>query len=94
LQLLRNSPKIYTVYKNALNKNFVLSVLYEKRRKEDKEYKIGICYFSAKHTALRRKNKDWLSRNQDNVSEHHTNPTKRVDLVQSGPEFTKNIYCI
>jgi len=27
------------------------------------------CCFSAKHTALRRKSKDWLSRNQDTVSE-------------------------
>ena len=31
-----------------------------------KDYKIGICYFSTKHTALRRKNKDWLAQNQDN----------------------------
>jgi hypothetical protein len=34
-----------------------------------KDYKIGICCFSFKHTALRRKGKDWLARNQDNVSE-------------------------
>ena len=34
-----------------------------------KDYKIGICSFSAKHAALRRKSKDWLARNQDNVSE-------------------------
>ena len=34
-----------------------------------KDYKIGICCFSAKHAALRRKNKDWLARNQNNVSE-------------------------
>ena len=44
MQLLRNSPKIYTVYKNALNKKFFLSVLYEKRREkrrnEDKETKM------------------------------------------------------
>jgi hypothetical protein len=32
-------------------------------------YEIGICCFSAKHTALRRKTKDWLARNQNNVSE-------------------------
>ena len=31
--------------------------------------KIGIYCFSAKHTALRRKSKDWLVRNQDNMSE-------------------------
>ena len=34
-----------------------------------KEYKIGICCFSAKHAALRRKSKDGLARNQNNVSE-------------------------
>ena len=27
------------------------------------------CCFSAKHATLRRKSKDWLVRNQDNVSE-------------------------
>jgi hypothetical protein len=34
-----------------------------------KDYKIGICCFSAKHTALRRKNKEWLARNETNVFE-------------------------
>ena len=33
------------------------------------DYKIGTCCFSAKHAALRRKSKDWLVRNQNNVSE-------------------------
>jgi hypothetical protein len=28
-----------------------------------------ICCFSAKHAALRRTSKDWLARNQNNVSE-------------------------
>ena len=32
-----------------------------------KDYKIGICWFYAKHTALRRKSKDCLAQNQDNV---------------------------
>jgi hypothetical protein len=36
---------------------------------QTKKYKIGICCFSAKHAALRRKSKDWLPRNQDNASE-------------------------
>ena len=36
---------------------------------QTKDYKIGICCFSTKHAALRRKSKDWLARNQDNVSE-------------------------
>jgi hypothetical protein len=35
---------------------------------QTKDYKIDICCFSAKHTALRRKSKDWLALNQDNVS--------------------------
>ena len=39
----------------------------EPRSGETKDYKIGICCFSAKHAALRRKNKDWLAWNQDNV---------------------------
>ena len=42
---------------------------FESRSCQSKDYKIGICCFSAKHTALRTKIKDWLSRNQDNVSE-------------------------
>ena len=42
---------------------------FEPRSDQTKEYKIGICCFSAKHTALRGKSKDWLARNQNNVSE-------------------------
>jgi hypothetical protein len=42
---------------------------FEYRSGETKDYKIGICCFSAKHAALSRKSKDWLARNQNNVSE-------------------------
>ena len=42
---------------------------YELRPCQTKEYKIGICCFSAKNASLRRKSKDWLARNQNNVSE-------------------------
>ena len=42
---------------------------FEPRSGQSKDYKIGICCFSAKHTALRRKSKDWLAQNQNNVSE-------------------------
>jgi hypothetical protein len=35
---------------------------------QTKEYKIGICCFSAKHAALRSKSKDWLAWNQNKVS--------------------------
>jgi hypothetical protein len=41
----------------------------ESRLGQTKDYKIGICCFSAKHASLRRKSKDWLTRNQDNVFE-------------------------
>ena len=33
---------------------------------QTEDNKIGICWFTAKHVALRRKSKDWLARN--NVS--------------------------
>ena len=42
---------------------------FEPRSGQTKDYEIGICYFSAKHATLRRKSKDWLARNQNNVSE-------------------------
>ena len=41
----------------------------ESRSGQTKDYEIGICWFSAKRTELRRKSKDWLARNQNNVSE-------------------------
>ena len=42
---------------------------FQPRTGQTKDYKIGICCFSAKHAALRRKSKDWLVRNQNNVTE-------------------------
>jgi hypothetical protein len=42
---------------------------FEPRSGQTKDYKFGICCFSTKHTALRRKSKDGLTRNQDNVFE-------------------------
>ena len=36
---------------------------------EPRSGQIGICCFSAKHASLRRKSKDWLARNKDNVFE-------------------------
>ena len=42
---------------------------FKLRSGQSKEYKIGICCFFAKHAALRRKRKDWLAQNQNNVSE-------------------------
>ena len=42
---------------------------FEPRSGQTKDYKISICCCSAMHETLRRKSKDWLARNQDNVSE-------------------------
>jgi hypothetical protein len=39
---------------------------FDPRSGQTKDYKIGMCCFSAKHAALRRKSKDWLARNQNN----------------------------
>ena len=41
---------------------------FEPRSGQTKDYKIGICCFSTKHTALRSRSKDWLAQNQNNVS--------------------------
>jgi hypothetical protein len=42
---------------------------FETWSSQTNDYEIGICCFSAKHAALRRKSKDWLARNQNNVFE-------------------------
>ena len=42
---------------------------FEPRSGQTKDYKIGICYLSAKHAALRRTRKDRLALNHDIVSE-------------------------
>ena len=34
---------------------------FDPRSSQIKDYEIGICCFSAKYAALRRKNKDWLA---------------------------------
>jgi hypothetical protein len=62
------------------------------------DYKIIICCFSAKHAALRRKSKDWLAHNQNNVSGWSNMSTRGllfleltqcVGLEQSGPQIMK-----
>jgi hypothetical protein len=37
---------------------------FESRSGQHKDYKIGMCCFSVKHAALRRKSKDRLARNR------------------------------
>jgi hypothetical protein len=48
---------------SAVDRGFVF------RSGKTKDYEIGICCFSAKNAALRRKSKDWLAQNQDNLCE-------------------------
>ena len=77
----------------------VVDLAFKPRTGQTKEYKIGSCYFSAKDASLMKKSKDWMTRNQNNVSEwgdtstrglllvsqHYKNPTQRDGQVQSGP---------
>ena len=51
---------------------------FEPRSGQTKDYKIGICCFSAKHAALKRKSKDWLVRNQNIVSEWSNMSTRSL----------------
>ena len=51
------------------------------RSGQTKDYKIGSCCFSAKDAALRSKSKDWLARNQDNVSKYSDMSTLTVISV-------------
>jgi hypothetical protein len=71
---------------------------FKPRSGQTKDFQIGIYCFSAKHAAVRRKKKDWLAPNQDNVSEwsdmyirgllfplaNTMRKTKRVGLEKSG----------
>ena len=70
---------------------------FESQSGQTKDYKIGICCFSAKHVALRRKSKDWLAwirimcpsgatcLSTDctvvSVNYHYKNSTRHVGLV-------------
>ena len=57
---------------NAVDRGF------EPRSGQTKDYKIGICCFSAKHAALRRKSKVWLAWSQNNVSKWSNMSTSAV----------------
>ena len=51
---------------------------FESRSGQTKDYKIGMCCFSAKHVALRRKGNDWLARNQNIMTEWSDMSTSRL----------------
>ena len=56
----------------------VVDCEFEPRLGQTKDYKIGICCFSAKPTTLRSKSKDWLAQNQDNKSGWTEMSTRRL----------------
>jgi hypothetical protein len=60
------------------------------RSGQTKDYEIGICCFSAKHAPLRKKSKDWLARNQNNVtssSSHWSLTCSRHDIAEKLPNW-------
>jgi hypothetical protein len=59
---------------------------------QTKDYNNGICCFSANHAALRRKSKDLLARNQDNVSEWSDMSIRRL-LFQRTSTIKSNSTC-
>ena len=58
-----HSEHLYVLASSVVDRGFEL------RSGQTKDYRIGICCFSAKQAVLRKKGKDWLARNQNNVSE-------------------------
>ena len=43
-----------------------------------KDYKVDVCCFLAKHSILRSKSKDWLTRNRDTMLEWSDISTQRL----------------
>ena len=69
-------PNIVMVEENGIGGVMVsmlvssaVDYVFEPRLDQTRDYKIDICFLSAKHTALRRKSKDWLAQNQENMFE-------------------------
>ena len=72
------NSKISFLFSNNLNRlgDVMFSVLvssaegrgFDPRPGQTKDIKIGICCFSAKHAAFRRKSIDWSAQSQTNVS--------------------------
>jgi uncharacterized protein YaeQ len=68
LQILEKHNRISGVMVSVLASS-ALDHWLEPQLGQTKDYKIGICCFSGKHAALRRKSKDWLAQNQNKVSD-------------------------
>ena len=69
---------ILTVNYYIMNHIGAIDCRFEPRSNQTKDYKIGICCFSAKRSALRKKSKDWLAWNQDNVFKWGDMSTRRL----------------
>ena len=61
-------PDITFIYKEQLHRWCNKWLACSPQSGQTKDYNIGICCFSTKNAALRKKSKDWFARNQDNVS--------------------------
>jgi hypothetical protein len=63
LQFVLGGVMVSVLASSAVDRGFEL------RLGQTKDYNIGICCFSAKHAAIRRKSTDWMALNPNNVSE-------------------------
>ena len=71
-QIIKKATRIHKGIGDVMISVLASSVVdcgFEPPSGRNKDNKIDICCFSTKHAALRRKSKNWLARNQDNVSE-------------------------
>jgi hypothetical protein len=57
---------------------------FDPRSGQTKDYTIDICCFSTKHSALRSKSKDWLTQDQNNVSEWSDMSTRELLFQWAG----------
>jgi hypothetical protein len=71
----------------------VVDRVFELRSDQTKDYKIGMCCFSTKHATLRRKSKDWLTWNQDNVFRRVERQVYPLTVVQWSSTIKSNSAC-
>ena len=72
-----SSSRIGGVIVNVLASN-VVDRGFEPRSGQTKDYITVIACLSARHSALRSKGKEWLTRNQDNMSEWRDLSTREL----------------
>ena len=63
---------------SSIHSSFILDSCVQAKSGQTKDYKIGVCCFFDKHAFFRRKSKDWLAWNEDNVSEWSDMSTHRL----------------